>query len=191
MEIWTFIIFLLVIIIASTLFGNQANEEMQMHSVNVTREMSSDAVTIWKSLDDFGSVYKYNPGVKSSETLGNKKTGLGARRQCNFYDGTSLKERITDYDEGRSYSFELSDFSLPLKTASSHFEVIPRGAHSSSLSITLKFVPKFGPVGWLMGKLLMRPMLKKALKGLAKGLDDHIRTGCTVGSGGELTNFAQ
>ncbi|MCZ6882715.1 MAG: SRPBCC family protein [Gammaproteobacteria bacterium] len=157
-----------------------------MHSVNVTREMNSDAVTIWKSLDDFGGIYKYNPGVKSSEILGNKKTGLGAHRQCNFYDGTSLKERITHYDEGRSYSFELSDFAMPLKTASSHVEVIPRGANSSSLSITLKFDPKFGPVGWLMGKLLIRPMLKKMLNGLLKGLDDHIRTGRIVGSDGEL-----
>ena len=129
-----------------------------MHKVNVTTEMNSDDETIWKFLDDFGSVYKYNPGVESSEILGSKKTGLGARRQCNFYDGTSLKEKITHYDEGRSYTFDLYDFSMPLKTASSHFEVTPISANKSSLSITLKFAPKFGPIGWLMGKLLMRPM---------------------------------
>lgn len=162
-----------------------------MHKVKVTKNMNSDAATIWRYLDDFGSVYKYHPGVKSSEILGNKKTGLGARRQCNFYDGTSLKEKITHYDEGRSYSFELSDFSLPLKSATAHFVLIPRGPNSASLSVTLKFKPKFGPIGWLMGKLLMKPMLTKALKELTKGLDDHIRTGQIIGSKGELLVVTQ
>ena len=162
-----------------------------MHNVKVTREMNTDATTVWKHLDDFANVYKYNPGVKSSEILGRKNTGLGARRQCNFYDGTSLKEEISQYNEGQSYTLELSDFSMPLKSATSYMEVIARGPHSSTLSITLMFQPKFGPLGWIMAKLLMKPMLTKALKGLTKGLDDHVRTGQIVGSKGELLALTQ
>jgi carbon monoxide dehydrogenase subunit G len=162
-----------------------------MHSVNVTREMNSDAATVWRYIDDFGSVYKYHPGVESSEILGNRETGLGAQRQCEFYDGTSLKEKITHYDEGRSYTLELSDYAMPLKSAVAHMEVTPTGTDKSRLSITLEFEPKFGPIGWLMGKLLMRPMLTKALKELTKGLDDHIRTGQFIGSKGELLAAAQ
>ncbi|NOR70748.1 MAG: hypothetical protein GQ532_13815 [Methylomarinum sp.] len=162
-----------------------------MHSVQVTREMNSDTKTIWKFLDDFGSVYKYNPGIEKSKILGSQKTGLGAKRQCYFYDGSSLKEKIIQYEEGRSYAFDLYDFPMPLKTATSHFELTPINSNKSKISITLKFVPKFGPIGWLMGKLLMRPMLTKALKGLTKGLDDHIRTGQVVGSKGELLELAR
>ena len=62
-----------------------------MHNVTVKREMNNNVETVWKVLDDYGTVYKYNPGVETSEILGEIKTGLGARRVCNFYDGSSLK----------------------------------------------------------------------------------------------------
>lgn len=137
-------------------------------------------------MDDFGSVYKYNPAVEKSEILGGKPTGVGAKRVCHFYDGSSLKETITQYTPNQGYSFTLSDFSLPLKHAASRFEVTPLGPQDSQLSITLEFEPKFGPVGWLMTKLLIRPKLANALQGIAKGLDDYLTTGQVVGVKGEL-----
>jgi hypothetical protein len=65
-----------------------------MHNVTVKREMNHSVEDVWKVLDDYGSVYTYNPGVKTSEILGAKQTGLGAQRECKFYDGSSLKETI-------------------------------------------------------------------------------------------------
>jgi len=103
-----------------------------MHSVKVTTQMNSDAATIWKVLDDFGSVYKYNPSVESSELLNAKKTGVGAARQCNFYDGTGLKEKISHNEPGRSDTFDLYDFPMPLKKATSHFEVTPISGNQST-----------------------------------------------------------
>ena len=157
-----------------------------MHSITVKREMNNNVETVWKVLDDYGSVYKYNPGVESSEILGEKNTGLGARRVCNFYDGSSLKETIIRYVPNQGYSFELSDFSLPLKRATSHFQLEPLSRDRCLLSVTIEFEPKFGPLGWLMAKLLMRPMLTKALNGLTKGLDDYMTSGQLVGESGEL-----
>ena len=157
-----------------------------MHSITVKREMDNSVEAVWKVLDDYGTVYKYNPGVATSEILGEKKTGLGARRECHFYDGSSIKETIIRYVPNEGYSFELSDFSLPLKRATSHFKLAALSQNKSLLSVTIKFEPKFGPVGWLMAKLLMRPMLTKALNGLTKGLDDYMTSGQLVGESGEL-----
>lgn len=157
-----------------------------MHNVIVKREMNNNVESVWKVLDDYGAVYKYNPGVESSEILGENETGLGAQRECNFYDGSSLKETITEYVPNEGYSFKLSDFSLPLKSANSHFRLTPISENKSLLSVTLEFEPKFGALGWLMAKLLMRPMLTKALNGLVKGLDDYMTTGQLVGESGQL-----
>ena len=157
-----------------------------MHNITVTREMNNNVETVWKVLDDYGSVYKYNPGVESSEILGEKNTGLGARRVCNFYDGSSLKETIIKYVPNQGYSFELSDYSLPLNRATAHVQLEPLSNGKSMLSITLEIEPKFGPIGWLMAKLLMRPALTKALIGLTKGLDDYMTSGRLVGESGEL-----
>ncbi len=157
-----------------------------MHSITVKREMNNNVEAVWHVLDDYGTVYKYNPGVETSEILGEKRTGLGARRVCNFYDGSSLKETIVKYVPHQGYSFELSDFALPLKRATSHFQLEPISKDKCLLSVTIEFVPKFGPLGWLMAKLLMRPMLAKALNGLTKGLDDYMTSGQLVGESGEL-----
>ena len=157
-----------------------------MHSITVKRELRNNVETVWKVLDNYGAIYKYNPGVETSEVIGKKKTGLGASRVCHFYDGSSLKETIIKYVPNAGYSFELSDFSLPLKHATSHFQLEPLPGNSSLVSVTLEFEPKFGPLGWLMAKLLMRPMLTKALNGLTKGLDDHMKSGRIVGQDGVL-----
>jgi hypothetical protein len=134
-----------------------------MHNVTVKREINHDVESVWNVLDDFGTVHKYNP-----------------------YDGSSLKETIIKYTPNQGYSFRLSDFSLPLKSATSHFQLEPLDKDKSLLSVTIEFEPKYGPIGWLMAKLLMRPMLTKALNGLTKGLDDYMTSGQLVGEGGEL-----
>ncbi len=157
-----------------------------MHRVTVSKEINVNAHSVWAVLDDFESIYKFNPDVKNSELLSIQKTGIGAKRTCFFYDGTSLKETITDYKASSFYEYELSDFKLPLKSASCRWSVIPVNEHSCTVKASLTFTPKFGPLGWLMAKLLIKPTLTKAFKGVFKGLDDHIRTGKIVSKDGSL-----
>ena len=157
-----------------------------MHKVTIAREMDHDATDVWNLLDEFGAIARYNPGVESAEIVSPKATGMGAQRICHFYDGTSLKETIVRYQQGKGYSFDLSDYALPLKQATSHFDLTRIRDGRSRVTVTLEFIPKFGPLGWVMGKLMMRPMLRRALRDLTKGLDDHMRTGAIVGKGGAL-----
>lgn len=157
-----------------------------MHIVSAEHELAFEVDRVWSVLDDFGAIYRYNPAVRKSDITGGKATGLGAQRICHFYDGTSLKETITDYRPNRSYCFQLSDFALPLKSAFTEISLSPVGSNCCKVRVSLSFVPKFGPLGWLMAKLMMRPMLRKALRGLLVGLEHHMATGKLVGPKGEL-----
>lgn len=157
-----------------------------MHKVSIYREIPFSSKAVWRILDDFGSIYLYNPAVKTSKIIGEIPTGIGAQRICYFHDGTSLREKITKYYPGKGYEFELSEFSLPLKTASTEISITSKDHHKSSINITICFSPKFGPLGWLMAKILMKPMLTKALNALAKGLEDHMKSGLPIGAKGEL-----
>ena len=157
-----------------------------MHHVNVTRDIQISKESVWLALKDFAGIYKYNPGVKSSELLSRQPIGVGAQRICHFYDGSSLKETITHYNEQQGYRFELSEFSLPLKKAFTEFSISPMGEHGCRVTVTLSFIPKMGPLGWVMAKVLMKPMLTKALKGLTKGLEDHVKSGLIVSQDGSL-----
>lgn len=157
-----------------------------MHTVIANRVIDVSLNRVWAVLDDFGNIYKYNPGVKSSTLLSTTKSGIGAKRICHFYDGNSLKETITEYKDKQGYSFVLSDFKLPLKMAKTKILVRAKGENATQIQVVLSFQPKFGPLGWLMAKVLLKPALKKAMKGLTKGLDDHIRSGQIVSQNGEL-----
>jgi len=42
--------------------------------------------------------------------MGGKTFGLGAKRTCYFYDGSSVVEEITEYKEGESFIVEISKF---------------------------------------------------------------------------------
>ncbi len=157
-----------------------------MHRVTVSTDINVNSQSAWAVLDDFESIYKFNPDVKNSELLSSQKTGVGAKRTCFFYDGTSLNETITDYEDGSFYEYELSEFKLPLKTAYCRWSVIPINDGACTVKASLTFTPKFGPIGWLMAKLLIKPALTKAFIGVFKGLDDHIRTGKIVCKDGSL-----
>lgn len=157
-----------------------------MQKLVIKRNLQFPASAAWEVVDAFGSVYKVNPVVERTTRVGDKATGRGAQRVCEFYNGQSVKETIVQYDEGRSYSIELSEFSLPLKSERTRVEVSSVSTYQCQVAFYLEFAPKFGPIGWLMAQLMIKPFLRKALMGFAKGIEDHIKTGKIVGEKGKL-----
>ena len=157
-----------------------------MQKLVIKRKLQVPASAAWEVVDAFGSVYKVNPVVERTTLVGDKATGRGAQRVCEFYNGRSVKETIVQYDEGRSYSIELSEFSLPLKSERRRVEVSSVSTYQCQVAFYLEFAPKFGPIGWLMAQLMIKPFLRKAFMGFAKGIEDHIKTGKIAGEMGKL-----
>lgn len=56
---------------------------------------------VWDIVSDMGGVYKYHPLVKKSPVLSENAVGIGATRRCEFYDGSSVVEKITELKEGK------------------------------------------------------------------------------------------
>jgi len=155
-----------------------------MHVVNVKRDLQVDPEKVWQLIDDFGAIELYHPLVKTSETTNGQTRGLGAERVCNFYDGNSIYERITEYDEGKSYVVEIFDTGkIPLKTAMATMKVNPVG-ENSEVDFTMRFEPKFGLVGWIMGKLMMEGQFRKILNRVLQGMEDYLKTGTPVNKNG-------
>lgn len=157
-----------------------------MQKFVIKRNIEVPASAAWEVIDAFGSVYKVNPVVERTTLVGDKATGEGAQRVCDFYNGQSVTETIVQYDEGRSYTIELSEFSLPFKSVRTRIEVSSISGDRSQVAFYLEFAPKFGPIGWVMAQLMFKPFLRKALMGFAKGIEDHIKTGKIVGEKGKL-----
>ena len=152
---------------------------MAIH-VEHTMRIMLPADKVWAVLEDFGSIERFQDKVSKSPVLPGVPSGLGARRRCEFYDNTSMVEEIIEFHQGQGYRFELSEYSLPLKCMIAEMNVVKIDQENCNISMSMDFIVKGGPVGWLAGQILMRPMMKNMIKKTLIGLAYHSATGNTV-----------
>ncbi len=160
-----------------------------MHEVVVTQTIPQPTARVWETLSDFGNVYRFHPFVRHSETLNEMAEGQGAERVCRFYDGNEVKERIIDYNEGRSMKIDVYEGSMPLKSMNAEMEVIQRGEHTQ-VRMRFLFEAKYGPLGWIMGALMMRRMFAKMGHQVIQGLGNYLKSGRLVEKGGKMGELA-
>jgi hypothetical protein len=150
------------------------------HHVEQTIRINVPASKVWEVLGDFASVEHFSTGVDRSPLLPGKTEGVGTKRICYFYDKTSVVEEITRFEDGKSFDVVLTEYSMPLKSLHATMGVRAVNNTTSDIYMSMDYVVKFGPLGWVMGALLMRPMMNKVIKGVLKGLAFHSSTGKNV-----------
>ena len=75
----------------------------------------------WDALSRFGDVSQFHAGVEQSTNHEgyNNKAAIGVERTCDILDGKRaivLREKITEYEEGKFYRYEVFDWkNFPLK----------------------------------------------------------------------------
>jgi len=147
------------------------------HHIENTLKVNVPAEKVWQVLEDYSGIEKFAMTIKSSTSVNDISTGLGAKRKCTFNDGSSLVEEITDYQAGQGYSMNISEHSMPLKSMQAAMKVTAIDENNSEIYMSADFVVKGGPFGWLMGQLLMRPIMKGIFKKVMTGLAYHSSTG--------------
>jgi len=150
------------------------------HHTENTLKVNIPADKIWQVLDDYSSIDKFAMTIKSSSSVNDINTGLGAKRKCTFNDGSSLVEEITDYQAGQGYTMDISEHSMPLKSMQAVMKVTAIDENTSEITMSADFVVKGGPFGWILGQLLMRPVMRAIFKKVMTGLAYHSATGKIV-----------
>ncbi len=147
------------------------------HHCEKTLKVNVPAEKVWQVLEDYSSIEKFAMTIKSSGSVNDISSGLGAKRSCTFNDGSSLVEEIIEYQVGQGYKMDLSNHSMPLKSMQSEMKVTAIDEDSSEIYMSADFVVKGGPLGWVMGQLIMRPVMKAIFKKVMTGLAYHSVTG--------------
>jgi hypothetical protein len=119
--------------------------------------------------------------VERSPVLSTNRTGLGAARRVELYDGSSVVEEVTSLDEGRAVTVSMSEFSMPLSRGAATFEVEADGDERTLVTMTMDYKMKYGPLGWFLNVVMMRPIMGKLLASILSGLDHHLVTGEHIG----------
>ena len=133
-------------------------------------------------LADVTTVDKWNTHVKKVDLASTDKQGLGAARVCHFYDGTSLKETVTELDDSH-VKMIVSEFSLPLRDMNIEFTVKPstRHADGTDLTFSANYNVKYGPIGYLLGVTVLKMKLHDVQTKVLAGIDHHLATGERIG----------
>ena len=154
---------------------------MAQHVENTSR-FNVPAKKVWEALNDFSAVEKFSIAIESSPLTNGQNSGIGAKRSCNFYDGTKIVEEIIELKEGESLTVVLTDHTMPLKSAIATMKVVPVDATTSDITIAMDYVVKGGPLGWLLGFFMMAPFMKSVFKKTSQGLAYYSATGKSVGN---------
>ena len=153
-----------------------------MAKLILSRRVNATIEDVWNSWNDFGNIYKYNPGLRASRLLGDPDvpTRVGTRRQCDMADGRNwIREEIVDYRPGELIRLDVYDGTVPLKSMIVDIEFEEISELRTRVRFTAEFEPKFGIVGKLMAPLMKRqfePMLQALLDANA----DYVENGKEV-----------
>ena len=127
---------------------------------------------IWKVLANLEEVARYNPGVRSAETVWPCRTGVGATRACDLVPKGRVVERVTHWEEGQALGLEVTESDWPIHFMRWVTRLEPSNG-GTRISQELEYELKFGPVGWLLDRLVMKKKLTETLDGVFSSLVKH------------------
>lgn len=157
-----------------------------MGNVTVTAEVAASAERVWRAFASFGDIHRFHPHVQISPLLTDQRSGVGAKRRCQFYDGNHVVEEVVGWEDGRAITVDILEGSMPLKKAQARIEIAPLGKEKSEVRFTMRYEPKFGLLGQVMDALLLRSKFRGMLSQVLGSLETHLTTGVNIGKDGKL-----
>ena len=105
-------------------------------TLHIERKIVAPKEVLWRYLSDYSNIYKFHPLLKNSHFVeGSCAAGLGATRQCDMLDGSFLKEKVTEWQEGSHYTIDVYETSLPVRKAKATL-----GLRTSSYKETIAYM---------------------------------------------------
>ena len=142
-----------------------------MHTLYVSKSIDVPFEEAWALLDDFGQAAAYSPGIEHSVIVNGIPRGKGARRACTLERGGTVQEEIIAYQSRQGFTIEMVEFGpVPLKKNRVQVSVEAVDAQHTRISLHMKFLPRFGILGWLLAKLVLKGQLEKTLYGVIDGI---------------------
>ena len=130
---------------------------------------------VWEVLASFGDVYRWAPSVTKSYITSESEAGLEASRHCDIAGFGGIEEAITEWNEGRDFTYSASGVG-PISGGYSKWSVDPQEG-KTLVRTDFRYALRFGPVGSLMNALIIHRKLEQSLEQALEGLKHHVKTG--------------
>lgn len=143
--------------------------------------ISSPQEKVWKTMSNLGGIYKFNPSVKTSYYISDKKEGIGAARICELYTG-KVEETASEWEDGKSFVLKIKflEKAPPLKNVTARVDISAIDATTTEAKVTIEYATKMGIIGKTMNGLLIKSQLEKAIQQLLQGLKLNVEKGVEI-----------
>ena len=142
--------------------------------------IDAPAERVWEVLADFGGVYKWAASVTSSYSTSEANSGEDASRHCDIPGFGGIEEYVTEWNEGRSFTYTVKPVGL-IDESTSTWKITPQG-DKTLVYTELDIRMRFGLFGRLMEKLYLKRRAQKATTNALAGLKQHVKTGEMIGT---------
>lgn len=143
-----------------------------MGSIVATTLIEAPPPKVWVILADIGTISRWNPGVRHSESTSDARSGEGATRHCDLPGGRYLEERAVEWVEGESFRIEILDSNLPLRHSTVRFAIEGAGG-GTRVTVEPEYELKGGRLGSLLDRLLVRRLYVRGFGDLLRGLKEY------------------
>ena len=149
---------------------------------NVEGQIVIDAPVekVWEVLADFSEVYRWAPSVTKSYSTSESSNGPEASRHCEVAGFGGVDETITQWDDGRGFTYSFSGVG-PVSGGTSSFSVKRQG-DMTLVQTNVDYSLRFGLIGSLMNALIIRRKIRQSLVLGLQGLKHHVKTGELIGT---------
>jgi hypothetical protein len=142
-----------------------------VYSVTHATEVEASEAVVWRVLADLEGAAEWNPMLASSKLVGEARRGVGAVRESRLVeDGGHLHEKVIDWSEGKWLTTEITETTLPLKTATIMLGVEPAGAGRSTVVVVMEYEPKREALSRFGGVLALRGRMCHTSQRMIDGL---------------------
>ncbi len=142
-------------------------------------EIAANASQVWAVVADFSAVDTWANQVTRSYQIGDKSSGVGAQRHCDIQGFGGIDERVTDWIEGSSLSYEVTPLG-PLGVSHNRWTIEPLDSGYCKVTTELGYDIRFGLLGRIMHSIFMRRKLEQAFPKSLQALKHRVETGKLV-----------
>jgi len=143
-------------------------------------EIAAPRERVWQVLAEIGSIDRWNPGVKRSYATSSEPDGEGATRHCDLQRANGkpaghLEERAFDWHDREGFRIEITESSLPFKSAVISFSLADT-AGGTRVTVSPDYALRYGPLGKLLDVTVVRGQYEKGIRAMLDGLKTYVET---------------
>ena len=143
---------------------------MSERHITVRRQMAAPPDSVWALLADFPDLATHWSGLRSTTAIGDRTSGVGARRHVELKPMGSMEEIVTIWEPGRRIGTRNHpSASVPFRRAESLLTLEPDAA-GTAVTFDYRYVPRGGPVGRITGPVIDK-MLASSFVGMLAALE--------------------